>query len=141
MDKDTKVLLMAVVIILVALVSFNLSDLTGKVIKSDTTTISVSPISFTFGKHDHARMMTIRVSPGKNGIDKRLVMVESKRSGYDTQISSETVRICGDEICYDDVTISYRVDSGLKEGRYYFKGKRQNTGQVFTSNKFEISHE
>ncbi len=137
MNKDTKILLMAVVIILVALVSFNLSDLTGKAV-SDITTLTVSPTIINFGLHDSAKMITIRVSPSKNGIDQRIQMY---RKEWDTQVSSETATICTDSICYDDITISYRVDSRLRDGRYYFKAERENKNQAFTSNIFEIRHE
>jgi hypothetical protein len=139
MNKDTKVLLMAVVIILVALVSFNMSDLTGKIIKnSENAQLIISPTLVTFGKHDTARMITIQVSPGKNGINQKLWLYRG--DGRNTQADSTTVNICTSSICYDDVTVSYRVDAGLKDGKYYFKAERENTGQKFVSNEFEVKH-
>ena len=140
MNKDTKVLLMAVVIILVALVSFNLSDLTGKIIsKSEISTLTVSPTIITFGIHDSATMITLRISPGRNGVNQKLQMYEVKTSG-NIQIDGETANICTDSICYDDVTISYRVDAGLRDEKYYFKAERENTDESFISNEFEIKH-
>jgi len=138
MDKDTKILLMAVVIILVALVSFNLSDLTGKVTKSDKTIIAVSPSVLTFGLHDSSKIITVRVSPGEGGIRKRLLMYRVKTGGYDSVVGSETVSVCNRDICYDDVTVSYRIDAGLLEGRYYFAAKARKGEQVGKSNILEI---
>ena len=141
MNKDTKILLMAVVIILVALVSFNFNDITGRIISnSEVTTLAVSPTKIDFGPNDIAKMITIRVSPGFNGINKKIMMHRVETGGYDSQITSETANICTDSLCYDDVTISYRIDSGLKDGKYYFKAERENMGKVFVSNEFEITH-
>lgn len=52
MDKDTKVLLMAVIITIVALVFFNLSDLTGKV------TTSTSDCECSYNKYNCADFKT-----------------------------------------------------------------------------------
>ena len=32
------------------------------------------------------------------------------------------------------------IQPQLKEGKYYFKAERENTGQKFISNQFEIKH-
>ena len=138
MDKDTKILLMAVVIILVALVSFNLSDLTGKVTKGDKTTIVVSPTVIEFGLHDTAKIVTIRVSPGKEGIRDKLQMYREKPGGYDMALSSETVTICKGSQCYDDTTISYRIDAELIKGGYYFIAKNRDGDVVGKSNTLTI---
>ena len=141
MNKDTKVLLMAVVIILVALVSFNLNDITGRIINgSEVSTLTVSPTIITFGNNDAATMITIGISPGTNGLDKKILMYKVRTGGYDTPIDSKTANICTDSICYHDVTIGLRVDSGLKDGKYYFKAERENMDKEFVSNHFEVKH-
>ena len=140
MNKDTKVLLMAVVIILVALVSFNLSDLTGMQIRSDVTTLTVSPITTTFERYDTAKMITIRVLPADNGVDKKIEMYKCKNEQCTTSIrlGAETANICTSSTCSEDVTVSYRLDSGLRVGIYYFQAEKD--GEKFISNKFEIKH-
>ena len=141
MNKDTKVLLMAVVIILVALVSFNLSDLTGRIINgSEVSTLTISPTIITFGNNDAATMITISISPGTNGLDKKILMYKVRTGGYDTPIDSKTANICTDSICYHDVTIGLRVDAELREGEYYFKAERENMNKEFVSNYFEVKH-
>lgn len=140
MNKNTKVLLMAVVIILVALVSFNLNDLTGMV-SSDITTLIVSPTVVNFEKYDAAKMITVGVSPSKpNGVNKKVEMYKCKNEKCTSSIKfgSETANICTDSTCYSKVTISYRLDSGLKTGTYYFQAEKD--GKIFISNTFDIKH-
>ena len=138
MDKDTKVLLMAVVIILVALVSFNLTDLTGKVTKGSTATITVSPSVVTFAKNEVAKMVTIKVSPGKEGINRKLEFYIVRSGSTDTRVGTESVNICRTSTCYEDVTVSYRLNSGLS-GKYYFIARdRRGVEIVGKSNIIEI---
>jgi len=135
MDKDNKVLLAAVLIILVALVAFNFGDITGKAVKDDGTVIAVSPTTVKFGEYDTMKLVTIKVIPGKDGVD--TVMSLYMVDGF--KVSGETVNICTDSICREEATLTYKLDSELKPGKYYFKAERVQKGKTYKSNSFEIA--
>lgn len=134
MDKDNKVLLSAVLVILVALVAFNFGDITGKAVESNTV-IAVSPTSVSFGEYDTIKLLTIKVSPGKDGVDTKMYL--HQENGF--RVGGETVNICPDSLCYDEVTLTYKLDSGIESGRYFFKAEREQKGQTAQSNVFEVA--
>jgi len=134
MDKDNKVLLAAVLVILVALVAFNFGDITGKAVK-DSTVIAVSPTVVKFGEYDTVKMVTIKVMPGEDGVDTKMSLY--KVDGF--KVGGETVNICTESICREETTLTYKLDSGLEAGKYYFKAEREQKGRVFKSNSFEIA--
>lgn len=98
MEKDNKILLGAILIILITLVSFNFGDITGKVVKEGTV-VSISPATVTAGDY-----ITVYVKPGSKG-------VESSAYFYridGTRIPA-TVKLCGESRCTKETTIRYKL--------------------------------
>ena len=137
MDKDTKVLLMAVVIILVALVSFNLNDLTGKVTTNNQASITVTPTLLTFAKNEAVKVLTINLDLGTNVVDQKVYLY--KESGI--RVGSESLILCRSSSCgQKDINSMYRysINAGLNKGRYYFVARDRKNNIVAESNKFMV---
>ncbi len=139
MDKDTKILLMAVVIILVALVSFNYADLTGDITKSGTSSMKVSPSTITFIKYQTKALITIELlvnEPVEN--EMYLYKVGSGKVG------NQKITLCRSSTCSQadlEKSYNYYLNSDLRDGIYYFVARgRQFNNIVATSNKFTIVH-
>ena len=91
MNKDTKILLVALVIIVVGALSLNYTDMTGKTI-SDYTTIAVSPKIIKAGES-----LTLDITPGKQGVYSE---IEFYRVGEnDMRLGEYTPEICGLDRC------------------------------------------
>jgi hypothetical protein len=141
MDKDTKVLLMAVVIILVALVSFNMSDLTGKASSTAAVSgirITVEPASVTFAKNDAAKIVTVRASLGSNKVEDNLQLYNAQTN---TRLGGKDLSLCRSSNCRQtDLQPSYQysISANLKGGSYYFAAK-QGANTVARSNTFYVN--
>lgn len=98
MDKDNKILLSAILIILVALVSFNFGDITGKIVK-DSTVVAVSPSEVTAGEY-----ITVYVNPGSDGV-KNVAYVYREN---DVRIPA-TINLCGSSKCEDEISVTYKI--------------------------------
>ena len=98
MEKDNKVLISAILIILVALVSFNFGDITGKAVKENTV-VAISPLEVTAGE-----TITVYVKPGSNGVEK-LAYVYSKKG---IRLPG-TISLCRSSKCEDVLSVEYKI--------------------------------
>jgi hypothetical protein len=75
MDQNNKILIGAALIILVAIVSFRYTDITGEVTKDAVISVSPSKVYFEMrgdNVYDAAKLVTINVKPGTYGVDRDL---------------------------------------------------------------------
>lgn len=101
MEKDNKILLGAILIILVAMVSFSFRGITGKAV-SEKTIVAVSPGSITAGES-----ITIYVKPGSVGVEQMAYFYRE-----DGLRIPGTVSLCRSSKCADEIKIDYKlVDS------------------------------
>ena len=147
MDKDTKVLLMAVVIILVALVSFNLNDLTGKPTLNvgsasvSGASITVTPGSVSFGWNVEKMPLTVRVDLGSNVADTKMNLYRCNPGEVEQKLGSHSIpKICGGSTCSGSSVRTYYADVGLNDGYYCFIAKK-GSNVVAVSNRFIVAHE
>ena len=146
MDKDTKILLMAVVIILVALVSFNLSDLTGKVTSEASVTVDTGSfddkVIFT-SDVDTVKLVTVELLLGNEVVNEKMDLYMCNPRQVERRMSaSHALDLCGRSKCgQSDLKPSYdyKVYGSLKDGYYCFIAKKDGT-EVATSNRFKVEH-
>ncbi|MBI2671590.1 hypothetical protein HYX16_01520 [Candidatus Woesearchaeota archaeon] len=154
MEKDNKILLGAVLIMLVAMLSFNFDSITGKAAGSGSgVSVSVDPSRLYFSAEGLERgslpvTVTVRVKDGyvENGLDSgglELFRANGKRIGGRGADICRTSSKCGK----GTYTILYKFDSGLEEGDYYFQvSKRPSllgtvySKETFKSNLVRVSH-
>ncbi len=143
MDKDTKILLMAVVIILVALVSFNLSDLTGKVTSSSSITVS-SPTgtTITFGKYDSMKIVSLNINVGSEAVRNQVDLYRESGARVGQTFKIDKSMSVGSMISNKRVSTTYSIGSDLDANnliRYYFGAKNKAGDVVLTSDKITIT--
>ena len=156
MEKDNKILLGAVLILLVAMLSFNFNSLTGKVTSKEGSdaSISVSPTNVYFTREDlyrgTAKLVTVEVNVKDGEIENKLDLYEGN-----SKIGSQSRKICGGRASYCNaaskpyqVTFSFDVDDATQEGRMYHfraesdRGLLKGSGYskaTFASNPVKVS--
>ena len=112
MEKTNRILIGAVFILVIALVSFNYSNITGNVIESKTK-ISITPEVINSGQKIY-----VTVNPGSKGIHNKACFYQAEddlRRGctYDRQI-------CNSYKCEEISTFSFST-SGWESGIHYVK--------------------
>lgn len=131
MEKDNKILVGAVIIILVALVAFNLSKITGQVTK-ETTTITVNPKIIGAGD-----IISISVVPGSEGAENEMrIYYEDENGNLIRKVQQhEMDRKTGGRLTRG-ITFSYRTYSTWVDGKYYVVVEDKATGEdIFASFK------
>lgn len=139
---ENKTWIVVVLIILVALVAYNFKGMTGEVTKDQITKITVNPTKISFDPQDAGKILTIDVNVGSIGIDKWLYLNRVTPTGS-TRASGDHIAVCNKNVCWDDVTLNFKVNAGLAKGTYFLRGERDNYDSVehdikFDSNKFII---
>ena len=129
MERNNKTLLIAVLIMLLALVSLNFSNISGKVGGSENVIVRVSPSN-------------IRVPDSVNlYVDAAGVSIDSTTHLYrsDGSRASVTNRICKSSFCTGIVSSKYFIDSRIEPGVYFIRvtGSRSKGGS-WDSNMFTI---
>lgn len=122
---ENKNWIIVVLIILVALVAYNFSGMTGAISKEQMTTITVSPTSVTFEKYATMSLVNIKVNIGSIGVDKSLQLYQETESGS-VRVGAGETSICNRDICNGNVELTYKVPSSLEKGTYFFRAERDN---------------
>lgn len=142
---ENKTWIVVVLIILVALVAYNFKGMTGEITKDQVTTITLSPTKVSFGKYDAMKLLTIKIDIGSIGVDKwlRLYKVNPIDPTKSSRVGSESIAVCNKDVCTKDVTLTYKLNSGLGDGTYFFRAERDNYDKIghdikFDSTKFII---
>lgn len=135
MNENTKILVLAGLVLVVAIVSFNL-NITGKVVAcSEDTIISVSPSKVVFDENDASKIINVAIKNiGNEGIDKDIKLYKSNG----VRLEGNAISFCTDYQCYEDSAYSFKVSANLKDGEYYFVATRDNYGCKYTSNTFTV---
>lgn len=147
MNKDTKVLLMAVVIILVALVSFNLSDITGRQVSNmpRSASVTVTGVPITFAKYQSQATINVGISISGGQVGNRLYLYRESEVKNVKMSSQYAISLCTGSYCKkDDLKSTYTetISPSLADGRYYYvlTGSVSVNDVVATSDKFTVKH-
>lgn len=142
MEKDNKVLLGAVLILLVAMLSFNFNSVTGNVTnKEDHATVSVNTNTVYFSQEDLNNrptkpvMVTVRVDSGQVENQITLYRATGEKTNKREKVC-ESKTNCESGKTY---TVEFGIGTDLEEGDYYFTvegHKEQLNGNTFTRDKF-----
>ena len=148
MEKDNKVVLGAVLILLVGMLSFNFNSLTGQAVKGQEAAVTASPSNMYFtyddlNKGNKLVSVTIKVNSGK--IDNDLYLYRrtaqgEERVGAQDSICKGTATYCGK----GTYTVNYKFSSGNEEGDYFFRVQRRDSALrgrlTFDSNTVSVTH-
>ena len=135
MEIDNKTLVAAILIILVALVVFNFSNITGQATKGALSSVSVSPTTINAGQ-----ILLVSVVPGSNGVYQELEVYERKTVN-DIRHSEISAEICNAYKCYDAVDLKVRIPDNLDEGSYYIRikdGSSDKFSQKYATAEFGV---
>jgi len=98
MNKDNKVLLGAILIILVALVSFNFGDITGKAV-SEGSIVAISPKTITAGEY-----INVYIKPGSKGVEQLAYLYRE-----DGARLPGTINLCSTSKCDEEINVKYKI--------------------------------
>lgn len=150
MEQNNKVLVLAALIVLVTLVSFQLGGVTGKAAKDVDVSVMVVEDSVTFTKmktgnfEENRKAVTLTVdTPTKFKLDEDVDLILVKE-GSDLKIQSDSLD-CENNQCTGSITTTLWIGSDLAEqygdGVLYFQvypKNDRNRGDAFTSNTFKM---
>ncbi len=145
MEKDNKVLLGAVLILLVAMVSFSFNDAVTGEVTSSAASVSASPTQVYFNFDDLANRptkivtVTVNVREGSVENDIQLYRDTGEKVEAKKQICKASASTCSKGV-YE---VPVQVSSSLEEGDYFFRvsGRsfaKQNQ-KVYDSNKINVA--
>ena len=144
MDRNTRILLFAVLIILLALVALNFNSLTGKVLSNQKIDIDIQPSVIECGPYDRTKIVNIVVSPGVMGIDNTFSLYEVRNvKGKELwrRLGGSTDHLCRNAVCKGDISKNYKIPcDDFASGRYGFKFSRDNYHTELPSPLFTIKH-
>lgn len=111
MNKENRVILLAFLIIIGALISSSIETITGKVINKKVTKVSVSPSKTYAGKE-----LYITVVPGEEGANEDVIFYDSNGVKFGSQ------KLCaGSYKCTESVTFNFKIPENWKSGIYQIK--------------------
>ncbi len=158
MEKDNKVVLGAVLILLVGMLSFNFAgSLTGKAVNKGgpDVVVTASPSNVYFSdaelRQGKNQIITLTVNVNEGKINKELFLYkDTPGGGAKTSASKATLSNAGcrsSNACPEGTyTITYMLNSGVSEGDYFFrvarpaKSSTSSNPETFDSNKFTVTH-
>jgi len=112
MNKDNKILIGSVIIIIIVALSFNINTPTSSIIKNyPTTSITISPDTVQAGN-----IIYIDIKTGSKGINNKADFIYA----IDNLRKSSRINICGNgPKCTGDFSFSYVTSSTWEPGIYY----------------------
>lgn len=125
MNENTKILVLAALVLVVAIVSFNL-NITG--MASKETSITVSPAKVVFAKSGTGVQSTSKMVSVvfKNiddmGLDKG---VDLMNADNDVKLVEDIMTICNRNTCTDDAVRQLRISAEFIGGSYYLKAENE----------------
>jgi hypothetical protein len=127
MEKNAKTILLAVFILLIAIVSFNFTGMTGEAVKDkDVLKITSHPN----GIVHKGEVIRVKVTPTKEGVDNRYMYIYTS-TGI-RKISSKAW-VCGrwGNACYKPSEVIYNAlgTDAWAEGDYFIRAKNHKTGK------------
>ena len=138
MEKNSKILLLAVLIMLLSLVSFNFNkeDISGRSVSSSPSVV-VSPNFLNFkwemGEYE-GKSATITVNG--NNIERNMYMYDADKN----RLGSYLWNVCGGSYCNGEYRVIANFDGdALKDGVYYF-GVKPRGGTTYFSQPLRVMH-
>ncbi len=111
LNKDNKILLLAFLIIIGALISSSIESITGKVINKKITKLSVSPELTYPGKQVY-----VTVVPGEEGVNEEVIFCDINGNKLDS------TNICqGSYKCEESSTFSFNIPQNWESGIHKVK--------------------
>ncbi len=130
MEKNTKTILLAVFILLIAIVSFNFTGMTGEFVRNKDV---LKIISHPDGIVHRGETIKVKVIPPKEGVDNRYMWIYRANGG---RMSNSKAWVCGrfGNTCYKPSEVTYNYlgtyDKRIwPEGTYVIRVKNHKTGK------------
>jgi len=152
MEQNNKVLLLAGLIVLVAIVSFNFNGITGKAV-SDIS-VEVEEASLVFHRDIDGRManyeapskfVTVNINTNGELIDRQIDLYKIGNNGKDNKVGTASSKMsCSTSRCQGQFTHRLRIDQAVAEVQqkdsedYFVRVYQDKTRQSFNSNTFKI---
>jgi len=151
MERDNKILLGAVLIMLVGMVSFSFSGVTGRVTRaSNEVVVTASPDSLYFSYNDlnvGTKIVTVKLDILSGTIENNLDLYRSNGE----RVGGRTASICRGASGYETgrggssncergtYYVNFKFDSELEEGKYFFRanGRETLSGSSFDRQNFD----
>ncbi len=128
MRQENKVLVWAVLILLIAIVSFNFTGITGEAIKEKTTTVMLDK---TYALPSET--ITLTVIPGSKGVD---TDIDVYRADTDYRYMQSAAQVCKRYKCKDISEVKFKLIDAFEPGTYYFRlydlGSKEYVKAYFT---------
>ena len=138
MEKNAKTILLAVFILLIAIISFNFTGMTGEAIKSKDILKVISPLGGVVHRGDS---ITIKITPTKEGVDNRYMYIHRENGA---RMQNSKAWVCGryGNTCYESSEVVYNAlgtyDKRIwPEGNYIVRVKNHKTGENIDT-KFKL---
>ncbi len=113
MEQQNKTLVLAVLILLIAIVSFNFTGMTGEMIGNKITTITLDKTSVL-----PTETITLEIVPGSEGVD---TDIDIYRADTEYRYMQSTATVCKYYKCEDTSTVKFKVLDSFEPGTYYFR--------------------
>ncbi len=127
MEKNTKTILLAVFILLIAIVSFNFTGMTGEIIRNEDV---LKIISHPDGIVHKGEVIRVNVTPTKEGVDNRYMYIYTSTG---IRKMSSKAWTCGrwGNVCYKPSEVVYNAlgTDIWYEGNYIIRVKNHKTGK------------
>ncbi len=113
MQQENKILVWAVLILLIAIVSFNFTGMTGESIRNKITTVTLDKTYVL-----PSGTIILNVIPGSKGVD---ADVDIYRANTDRRYMQAVLSICRRYKCESMSTVKFKVIDSFEPGTYYFR--------------------
>ena len=130
MEKNTKTILLAIFILLIAIVSFNFTGMTGELVRNKEV---LKIISHPNGIVHRGDVIRVKVTPTRDGVDNRYMWIYRSNGA---RMSNSKAWVCGrfGSVCYKPSEVTYRYlgtyDKQVwPEGTYIIRVKNHRTGE------------
>lgn len=137
MEANNKVLVIAVLVLLLGVVTFNFNSISGRQVQEDVR-VSVNPqvIDFAWYMGEYGRESITATVTAPNGVEKKFYL----HRGDGTRVGGSSENLCNRNICFGtNAKTVYFDGDDLSDGQYFFRFTRGRDG-VYDSPRFTIVH-
>ena len=113
MKQENKVLVWAVFILLIAIVSFNFTGMTGEAVRGEITRVELDKTYALPGE-----TITLTVIPGSKGVD---TDIDVYRADTDYRYMQSAAQVCRRYKCKDISRVKFKLIDAFEPGNYYFR--------------------